>query len=71
MQPDMLSMAWHALVLLLEPTRLGILILGVLIRQQWPASALWVIGQSVGINPTFRTSRDEFLRISGTTQSVS
>jgi TctA family transporter len=31
MQPDMLSMAWHALVLLLEPTRLGILILGVLI----------------------------------------
>ena len=31
MQPDMLSMAWHALVLLLEPTRLAILTLGVLI----------------------------------------
>src|ERR1700682_5409395 len=31
MQPDMWSMAWHALVLLLEPTRLSILILGVLI----------------------------------------
>ncbi|MEA2816978.1 MAG: hypothetical protein QOI93_4679, partial [Rhodospirillaceae bacterium] len=25
MQPDMASMAWHALTLLLEPARLGIL----------------------------------------------
>ncbi len=31
MQPDMLGMAWHALILLLEPTRLFILIVGVLI----------------------------------------
>src|SRR6202163_814918 len=31
MQPDMLSSALHALQLLLEPTRLGILFLGVLI----------------------------------------
>ena len=31
MQPDMAHMAWHALTLLLEPARLGILILGVLI----------------------------------------
>jgi len=30
-QPDMLAMAWHALVLLLEPTRLMILVIGVLI----------------------------------------
>jgi TctA family transporter len=31
MQPDMFAMAWHALTLLLEPTRLAILFLGVLI----------------------------------------
>jgi putative tricarboxylic transport membrane protein len=31
MQPDVLAMAWHALTLLLEPARLGILVLGVLI----------------------------------------
>jgi putative tricarboxylic transport membrane protein len=31
MQPDMLQMAWHALVLLLEPMRLAVLFLGVLI----------------------------------------
>jgi putative tricarboxylic transport membrane protein len=31
MQPDMAHMAWHALTLLLEPARLGILIIGVLI----------------------------------------
>src|SRR5580704_8648426 len=31
MAPDMLSAAWHALLLLLEPARLGILFLGVLI----------------------------------------
>jgi putative tricarboxylic transport membrane protein len=31
MQPDMVGMAWHALTLLLEPTRLLILALGVLI----------------------------------------
>jgi len=31
MQPDMAHMAWHALTLLLEPARLGILILGVMI----------------------------------------
>jgi putative tricarboxylic transport membrane protein len=31
MQPDMLGMAWHALGLLLEPTRLFILVIGVLI----------------------------------------
>ena len=31
MQPDMAQMAWHALALLLEPTRLGILFVGVLI----------------------------------------
>src|SRR6202162_5382975 len=31
MQPDMFGMAWHALVLLLEPMRLLILIVGVLI----------------------------------------
>src|SRR5262252_10981329 len=31
MQPDMFGMAWHALTLLLEPMRLAILILGVLI----------------------------------------
>jgi TctA family transporter len=31
MQPDMLGMAWHALVLLLEPMRLLILVVGVLI----------------------------------------
>lgn len=31
MQPDMLGMAWHALGLLLEPTRLLILVVGVLI----------------------------------------
>src|SRR5690348_14181783 len=31
MQPDMAHMAWHALTLLLEPTRMGILILGVMI----------------------------------------
>src|SRR5437899_1302170 len=31
MQPDMASMAWHALTLLLEPARLGILVIGVLI----------------------------------------
>jgi uncharacterized membrane protein HdeD (DUF308 family) len=29
-------------------------ILGVLIRQEWPASALWVIGLFVGINLIFR-----------------
>jgi putative tricarboxylic transport membrane protein len=31
MQPDMFGMAWHALALLLEPMRLAILVLGVLI----------------------------------------
>ncbi|HEU5273851.1 MAG TPA: tripartite tricarboxylate transporter permease [Xanthobacteraceae bacterium] len=31
MQPDMAHMAWHALTLLLEPARLGVLIIGVLI----------------------------------------
>ena len=31
MQPDLLGMAWHALGLLLEPQRLMILVLGVLI----------------------------------------
>ena len=31
MQPDMAQMAWHALVLMMEPTRLGILFVGVLI----------------------------------------
>jgi len=31
MQPDMLGMAWHALTLLLEPMRLLILVVGVLI----------------------------------------
>lgn len=39
MQPDMLSMAWHALVLLLEPTRLMILIIGV------------IIGLAIGVLP--------------------
>src|SRR5499427_959714 len=39
MQPDMASMAWHALVLLLEPTRLGILIIGV------------IIGLAIGVLP--------------------
>src|SRR5580698_9657445 len=31
MPPDMAAMAWHALTLLLEPARLGILVIGVLI----------------------------------------
>ena len=31
MQPDMFGMAWHALGLLLEPMRLLVLLLGVLI----------------------------------------
>src|ERR1700687_4763139 len=31
MQPDMASMAWHALTLLLEPPRLGVLLIGVMI----------------------------------------
>src|SRR3984957_1683581 len=31
MQPDMAQMAWHALTLIMEPARLGILIVGVLI----------------------------------------
>ena len=31
MQPDMAQMAWHALVLMMEPSRLGILFIGVLI----------------------------------------
>ena len=31
MQPDMAHMAWHALTLLMEPARLAILFLGVLI----------------------------------------
>ena len=31
MPVDMASMAWHALTLLLEPARLGILLIGVLI----------------------------------------
>jgi len=31
MQPDMAQMAWHALTLMMEPARLGILIVGVLI----------------------------------------
>jgi len=39
MQPDMASMAWHALVLLLEPARLGILIIGV------------IIGLAIGVLP--------------------
>jgi uncharacterized membrane protein HdeD (DUF308 family) len=30
------------------------LVLGVLIWQEWPASALWVIGLFVGINMIFR-----------------
>jgi TctA family transporter len=39
MQPDMVGMAWHALTLLLEPTRLAILVLGV------------VIGLAIGVLP--------------------
>ncbi len=39
MQPDMLHMAWHALTLLLEPARLGFLLLGV------------VIGLAIGVLP--------------------
>ena len=39
MQPDMLGMAWHALVLLLEPMRLLILVVGV------------VIGLAIGVLP--------------------
>jgi putative tricarboxylic transport membrane protein len=39
MQPDMASMAWHALTLLMEPMRLGILIIGV------------VIGLAIGVLP--------------------
>jgi TctA family transporter len=39
MQPDMLHMAWHALTLLLEPTRLMILCIGV------------VIGLAIGVLP--------------------
>lgn len=39
MQPDMLSMAWHALVLLFEPARLMILFLGV------------IIGLAIGVLP--------------------
>src|SRR6202165_2451833 len=39
MQPDMASMAWHALTLLLEPMRLGILVIGV------------VIGLAIGVLP--------------------
>ncbi len=30
------------------------LVLGVMIWQEWPASALWVIGMFVGINMIFR-----------------
>src|SRR5258705_2221339 len=39
MAPDMASMAWHALTLLLEPARLGILCIGV------------VIGLGIGVLP--------------------
>ena len=39
MQPDMFGMAWHALTLLLEPMRLLILVLGV------------VIGLAIGVLP--------------------
>jgi TctA family transporter len=39
MQPDMVGMAWHALTLLLEPMRLAILVLGV------------VIGLAIGVLP--------------------
>ncbi len=39
MPVDMASMAWHALTLLLEPSRLGILFIGV------------VIGLSIGVLP--------------------
>jgi TctA family transporter len=39
MQPDMASMAWHALTLLMEPARLGILVIGV------------VIGLAIGVLP--------------------
>src|ERR1700686_203945 len=39
MQPDMASMAWHALTLLMEPMRLGILVIGV------------VIGLGIGVLP--------------------
>src|SRR5258705_13370984 len=39
MAPDMASMAWHALTLLLEPARLGILCIGV------------VIGLAIGVLP--------------------
>src|SRR5215813_1806472 len=39
MQPDMASMAWHALALLLEPARLGILLIGV------------IIGLAIGVLP--------------------
>ncbi len=39
MQPDTLSMAWHALTLLLQPARLGILFVGV------------VIGLAIGVLP--------------------
>lgn len=39
MEPDQLHMAWHALTVLLEPTRLMILCLGV------------VIGLAIGVLP--------------------
>src|SRR6516225_5341590 len=39
MQPDMAHMAWHALTLLLEPARMGILVLGV------------IIGLAIGVLP--------------------
>src|SRR5262249_43915346 len=39
MQPAMAQMAWHALTLLLEPARLGILVIGV------------VIGLAIGVLP--------------------
>src|SRR5256885_5472858 len=39
MQPDMAHMAWHALTLLLEPARLGVLFIGV------------IIGLAIGVLP--------------------
>ena len=41
MQPDMLGMAWHALVLLFEPMRLLVLVFGV------------IIGLTIGVLPGF------------------
>jgi len=47
MQPDMAHMAWHALKLLLEPSRLGVLFIGVII-----AFAIGVLPGRSGIDGT-------------------